>query len=139
MILDVEMPELDGLSALPLLLEKKRDLVVLMASTVTRRNAEVSFKALALGAADYITKPESNRGITTSPEFRRALVEKVRSLGQRRLRRIGIPPAPSALPLARRSRPRISNTLPTKASRPRRSHRPASSCGPGRSGRRACC
>jgi two-component system chemotaxis response regulator CheB len=96
-ILDIEMPELDGLSALPLLLEKKRDLVVLMASTVTRRNAEVSFKALALGAADYITKPESNRGITTSPEFRRALVEKVRSLGQRRLRRMGIAPAPPAL------------------------------------------
>ena len=38
-ILDVEMPELDGISALPLLLEKKRDLVVIMASTVTRRNS----------------------------------------------------------------------------------------------------
>src|SRR5262245_18649968 len=38
-ILDVEMPDLDGLSALPLLLEKKRDLVVIMASTLTRRNA----------------------------------------------------------------------------------------------------
>src|ERR1043166_131976 len=35
-VLDVEMPELDGISALPLLLEKKRDLVVIMASTVTR-------------------------------------------------------------------------------------------------------
>ena len=41
-VLDVEMPELDGISALPLLLEKKRDLVVIMASTLTRRNAEVS-------------------------------------------------------------------------------------------------
>lgn len=98
-ILDVEMPELDGLSALPLLLQKKRDLVVLMVSTVTRRNAEVSFKALSLGAADYITKPESNRGITTSLDFRRALVEKVRSLGQRRLRRGAVPTAPSPLPL----------------------------------------
>src|SRR5712691_6120283 len=54
-ILDVEMPELDGLSALPLLLEKKRDLVVIMASTLTRRNAEVSLKALSLGAIDYVT------------------------------------------------------------------------------------
>src|ERR1700751_4488185 len=52
-ILDVEMPVLDGISALPLLLEKKRDLVVIMASTVTRRNAEISLKALALGAAAY--------------------------------------------------------------------------------------
>ena len=51
-VLDVEMPELDGISALPLLLEKKRDLVVIMASTLTRRNAEISLRALSLGAAD---------------------------------------------------------------------------------------
>jgi two-component system chemotaxis response regulator CheB len=83
-VLDVEMPELDGISALPMLLEKKRDLVVIMASTVTRRNAEISLRALALGAADYVPKPETNRGITTSPEFRRELIEKIRHLGGRR-------------------------------------------------------
>jgi two-component system, chemotaxis family, protein-glutamate methylesterase/glutaminase len=83
-ILDVEMPELDGISALPLLLERKRDLVVIMASTVTRRNAEISLRALALGAADYVPKPETNRGVTTSLEFRRELIEKVRHLGSRR-------------------------------------------------------
>src|ERR1700740_1377577 len=83
-VLDVEMPELDGIAALPLLLEKKRDLIVIMASTVTRRNAEISLRALALGAADYVPKPESNRGVTTSPEFRRELIEKVRHLGRRR-------------------------------------------------------
>src|ERR1700750_2751199 len=42
--LDIEMPELDGISALPLMLAKKSNLVVIMASTLTRRNAEVSFK-----------------------------------------------------------------------------------------------
>src|SRR5215831_11992862 len=78
-ILDVEMPDLDGLSALPLLLEKKRDLVVIMASTLTRRNAEVSLKALSYGAADYIPKPETNREVTTSASFRRDLIEKVRT------------------------------------------------------------
>ncbi|HEV2956213.1 MAG TPA: chemotaxis response regulator protein-glutamate methylesterase, partial [Xanthobacteraceae bacterium] len=83
-LLDVEMPELDGISALPLLLEKKRDLVVIMVSTVTRRNAEISLRALALGAADYVPKPETNRGVTTSLEFRRELIEKVRHLGNRR-------------------------------------------------------
>jgi two-component system chemotaxis response regulator CheB len=83
-VLDVEMPELDGISALPLLLEKKRDLVVIMASTVTRRNAEISLRALALGAADYVPKPETNRGVTTSLEFRRELIEKIRYLGGRR-------------------------------------------------------
>ena len=60
-VLDIEMPELDGIAALPLLLEKQRDLVIIMASTLTRRNAEISLKALSLGAADYIPKPESTR------------------------------------------------------------------------------
>jgi two-component system chemotaxis response regulator CheB len=83
-ILDIEMPDLDGISALPLLLKKKRDLVVIMASTLTRHNAEVSLKALSLGAADYIPKPETNRGVTTSTDFRRDLVEKIRHLGRRR-------------------------------------------------------
>jgi two-component system chemotaxis response regulator CheB len=85
-ILDIEMPELDGLSALPLLLAKKRDLMVIMASALTRRHAEVSLKALARGAADYIPKPQSNHGVT-APEFRRELIEKIRQLGARRKRR----------------------------------------------------
>jgi two-component system chemotaxis response regulator CheB len=91
------MPELDGISALPLLLAKKRDLVVIMASTLTRHNAEISLKALSLGAADYIPKPESNRGITTSATFRRDLIEKVRELGgRRRRRRAPLVPSPGA-------------------------------------------
>ncbi len=82
-ILDIEMPELDGLSALPLMLKKKPELAVVMASTLTRRNAEISLKALSLGAADYVPKPESNSGVTTSVDFRRDLVEKVKHLGLR--------------------------------------------------------
>jgi two-component system chemotaxis response regulator CheB len=99
-ILDVEMPDLDGLSALPLLLAKKRDLIVIMASTLTRRNAEVSLKALSYGAADYIPKPETNREVTTSATFRRELIEKIRQLGGRRRRPAGAPAArkPVAVP-----------------------------------------
>jgi two-component system, chemotaxis family, protein-glutamate methylesterase/glutaminase len=82
-VLDVDMPDLDGIAALPLLLEKKRDLVVIMASTLTRRNAEISLKALSLGAADYIPKPGSNRELSASTAFRRELIEKIRQLGQR--------------------------------------------------------
>ena len=85
-LLDIDMPELGGLEALPLMLEKKRDLVVIMASTLTRRNAEVSLKALSLGAADYIPKPATNREVTTSAAFRRELIEKVRQLGLRKKR-----------------------------------------------------
>jgi two-component system chemotaxis response regulator CheB len=85
-ILDVTMPDIDGITALPRLLEKKRDLVVLMASTLTRRNAEISLRALQLGAADYIPKPESNREFSTSLSFRRELIDKIRALGSRRKR-----------------------------------------------------
>src|ERR1700674_2345696 len=86
-LLDIDMPVLDGLTALPLLLAKDRDLIVVMASTLTRHHAEASLKALSLGAADYIPKPESNRGDTASADFRRDLVDKVRNLGTRRGRR----------------------------------------------------
>ena len=90
-VLDVDMPELDGIAALPLLLEKKRDLVVIMASPLTRRNAEISLKALSLGAADYIPKPDNNREVSGSASFRRDLIEKIRQLGLRskRLRLAG--------------------------------------------------
>jgi two-component system, chemotaxis family, protein-glutamate methylesterase/glutaminase len=94
-VLDVDMPELDGIAALPLLLEKKRDLVVIMASTLTRRNAEISLRALSLGAADYIPKPGSNREVSASTAFRRDLIEKIRQLGLRakRLRQPAMPRA----------------------------------------------
>jgi two-component system, chemotaxis family, protein-glutamate methylesterase/glutaminase len=85
-ILDVTMPDIDGIAALPRLLEKKRDLVVIMASTLTRRNAEISLRALSLGAADYIPKPETSREFTTSTSFRRELIDKIRALGSRRKR-----------------------------------------------------
>jgi two-component system chemotaxis response regulator CheB len=88
-ILDVDMPDIDGITALPLLFEKRRDLVVIMSSTLTRHNAEVSLKALSLGAADYIPKPESTRELTNSAAFRRDLIEKIRVLGARRRQRLG--------------------------------------------------
>jgi two-component system chemotaxis response regulator CheB len=82
-VLDVDMPDLDGIAALPLLLEQKRDLVVIMASTLTRRNAEISLRALSLGATDYIPKPTSNQEVAGAVSFRRDLIEKIRQLGLR--------------------------------------------------------
>src|SRR5262249_5557231 len=111
-ILDIEMPDVDGLTALPQLLEKKRDLVVIMASTLTRRNAEVSLKALSLGAADYIPKPATNREVTTSTTFRHDLIEKVRQLGGRRKRRPAPPPAGEARGRAAFSVPSAPGTAP---------------------------
>ncbi|QOG20960.1 protein-glutamate methylesterase/protein-glutamine glutaminase [Bradyrhizobium sp. SEMIA] len=100
-VLDIEMPELDGLSALPRLLAKKRDLVIIMASTLTRRNAEISFKALSLGAADYIPKPESTREAQAADIFHHDLIQKIRHLGAR-LRRKPAVHAPSSAALSTR-------------------------------------
>lgn len=83
-ILDIEMPEMDGMTALPLILRKKPDLVVIMASTLTRRNAEISLAALSMGARDYVPKPESRHGLVTADDFRRELLERIRALAPRR-------------------------------------------------------
>jgi two-component system chemotaxis response regulator CheB len=98
-VMDIEMPELDGISALPQLLAKKRDLIVIMASTLTRRNAEISFKALSLGASDYIPKPESTREPAAADIFHHDLIQKIRSFGAK-LRRAAPATAPLVQPLA---------------------------------------
>lgn len=91
-VLDVEMPELDGISTLPKLLQRRRDLSVIMASALTRDHAEVTLKALALGAADYIPKPAAEGGLMTQASFQRELIDKIRALGARRKKRPLAPP-----------------------------------------------
>jgi two-component system chemotaxis response regulator CheB len=83
-VLDIEMPELDGISTLPKLLERRRNLSVIMASALTRDHAEVTLRALSLGAADYIPKPAAEGGVMTSVTFQRELIDKIRALGLRR-------------------------------------------------------
>jgi len=58
-----------------------------MASALTRDNAEMTLKALALGATDYIPKPAAEGGVMTSPSFKRDLIEKIQVLGMRNRRR----------------------------------------------------
>ncbi len=82
-ILDIEMPVMDGLTALPKLIAAKPGLPVLIASTLTLRGATVSLKALSLGAADYVTKPGSS-ALTTAEDFKRELLGKVKGLAQAR-------------------------------------------------------
>ena len=121
-VLDVEMPDIDGITALPQLLKKKPDLAIIMASTLTRRNAEISMKALALGALDCIPKPEANER-AASAEFRRELIDKIRHLGSRRSRRrvsarAPMPaPAPAQLPRVERS-PELAPALSPPIAKP---------------------
>jgi two-component system chemotaxis response regulator CheB len=87
-LLDLDMPELDGISTLPLLLAKRPGLAVVVVSTLTQRNADISLKCLALGALDYLPKPESNRQVTTSVAFREELIAKVAALARPAGRRL---------------------------------------------------
>jgi two-component system chemotaxis response regulator CheB len=80
-ILDIEMPVMDGLTALPKLQQANPGARIIMASTLTQRNAGISLRAMALGAADYIPKPTTDR-LNASEEFHRELISKVIALGQ---------------------------------------------------------
>lgn len=80
-ILDIEMPIMDGLTALPLLVEAAPWARVIMSSTLTLQGGEVSIKAMTLGAADYVTKPTSTREVDVTSEWKRDLLEKVLALG----------------------------------------------------------
>jgi two-component system, chemotaxis family, protein-glutamate methylesterase/glutaminase len=83
-VLDIEMPVMDGLTALPKILKECPKTRVLMASTLTRRNAGISIKALTMGATDYVPKPESTRDGHASAEFQQELIDKIRALGSKR-------------------------------------------------------
>jgi two-component system chemotaxis response regulator CheB len=97
-VLDIEMPVMDGLTALPLLLRADPGLKIIMASTLTTRGADVALRALRLGAADYLPKP-SSIGAVGDDGFRRELLAKVKGLA--RLRQRATQPAvpASAIPL----------------------------------------
>jgi two-component system chemotaxis response regulator CheB len=80
-ILDIEMPVMDGLAAIPLLKAVDPAVQIIMASTLTQKNAEISMKAMALGATDYIPKPTSSGEMSVSADFSRELIEKILTLG----------------------------------------------------------
>ncbi len=81
-LLDVEMPEMDGLTALPLIIAACPQSRVIMASSLTQRGAEVTMHALALGAADYISKPSAKAGSATLTAIRTEIASKVRAIGR---------------------------------------------------------
>lgn len=101
-VLDIEMPVMDGLTAIPKLLEVNPHVKIVMSSTLTVRNAEVSLQALELGAADYIPKPSSMKDAGDADNFRRELIDKVKTLGA----------------LARRAMQHGGSVLHTNTSRP---------------------
>ncbi len=79
-VLDIEMPIIDGLTALPQLKAIDRGVQIIMSSTLTQKNAEISMQALALGAADYIAKPSAAVELGADI-FKQELIRKIKVLG----------------------------------------------------------
>jgi two-component system, chemotaxis family, protein-glutamate methylesterase/glutaminase len=77
-LLDIEMPVLDGLSALPELLRTQPSVKIIMASSLTRRNAQITLRALELGAVDYLTKPSGSQVVLDGSDFRTQMIEKIK-------------------------------------------------------------
>jgi two-component system, chemotaxis family, protein-glutamate methylesterase/glutaminase len=99
-LLDLDMPELDGISTLPHLLRKRPQMSVIVVSTLTQRNADISLKCLQLGAVDCLPKPESSREVTTSAGFRGELIAKLQGLAASRHRKTGMHAGPAPAPAA---------------------------------------
>lgn len=87
-VLDIEMPRLDGLGAVVAIREDRPRLPIIMFSTLTERGAAATLEALSRGASDYVTKPSNTvGGVTAGIEaVREQLVPRIRALaGRRRL------------------------------------------------------
>jgi len=87
--LDVEMPRMDGLDFLQRLM-RLRPMPVVMVSTLTERGADVTLKALELGAVDFVSKPK----IGVADGLRQLgadITEKVRTAAKARVHRLAAP------------------------------------------------
>lgn len=92
--LDVEMPEMDGLSALQAIM-KKAPCPVIMVSSITEEGSRATFDALDLGAVDFIHKGRDG-DITGVIQIREMLIQKVMAcvLSKPALRKKRVPPPP---------------------------------------------
>src|SRR5262245_26609117 len=80
-ILDIEMPELDGLQTLAELRKTNRKLHVIMFSGLTERGAAATLDALALGATGYFPKPVSEGGLDAAIEvLRTQLIPEIKAI-----------------------------------------------------------
>ncbi len=83
--LDVNMPEMDGLTALSHILTA-RSVPVIMVSSLTEKGALATFEAMALGAVDYVPTPGGTISLTID-EIKAELIAKVRAAVRSRIRR----------------------------------------------------
>lgn len=79
-VLDVEMPEMNGIETLKAIRQTYKQIPVIMFSTLTGPGAKETIEALSLGATDYAQKPSNSNMEEASKTVRSTLVEKIRAL-----------------------------------------------------------
>ena len=83
-ILDMEMPDLDGLKTLELIRKESPESRVIMFCSKTPESAKQTIKALELGAKDFVTKPESSSNISVEQYIVEKLITKIKAIGRHR-------------------------------------------------------
>ncbi len=101
--LDINMPEMDGLTALSLMMQA-RPTPVIMVSSLTAKGAQATFEALALGAVDFIAKPGGTISLSVE-DIAKDLIDKVRSASKARMRGPGAPARRNIVETPARSAP----------------------------------
>ncbi len=89
-VMDIEMPVMDGITALEHIIKHDKNAKVIMCSTLTVDNAEITMRAMRIGAIDYIAKPTSTGEVSGSEEFKIRLVELVKQFKKPNGRKTGI-------------------------------------------------
>jgi two-component system chemotaxis response regulator CheB len=107
-LLDLEMPVMDGMTALPLLLKAQPKLAVIVASALTQRGAQAAMAAMRAGAADYLPKPTAEGGGLRDPAFQAELLAKVKGWARMQARPVQRQPMPVATP---RPMPRMAGMV----------------------------
>ena len=104
-LLDLDMPGMGGLEALPKLLASANEAKILVVSSLTEEGAEHTLAALSMGAADTMLKPRTGE---FGADYRSALTERVRALGRESRSLETSKSPPTRLQLAKRGkRPRL--------------------------------
>lgn len=115
-LLDVEMPVMDGLATLRQMRARGYRMPVIMCSSLTQRGAQVTIEALACGAADYVTKPagQASREAATRA-LALDLIPRIRALTSRPQSQPLLPSAarsPLALPMPAAHKPQPVSSAP---------------------------
>ena len=119
--LDIEMPEMDGLSALKEIRKENKRLPIVMFSTLTHKGAQAAVMALTAGASDYVGKPTTSAGSIEGAfkVLESELIPKIIGLAKRsRLRNAQVSQKPNsvqAVPMKKNELGTINTVTSTKA------------------------